>query len=113
MASHFLAGVEEVCDRVAILDRGRLVLEGKWPDVAATSPHIRLQVDEWESALPVLDQVGASVIEREIVALPSHLEIADLVSALVQGGVRVRAITPLQPALADVYRRATTPGASA
>ena len=33
ITSHLLAQMEEICDRVAVLDRGRLVLEGAVPDL--------------------------------------------------------------------------------
>ncbi len=35
LCSHLLGQVEQVCDRVAIMDRGRLVLEGRVDDVLA------------------------------------------------------------------------------
>ena len=33
LTSHLLAQIEDICDRVAILDRGRLMLEGAVPDL--------------------------------------------------------------------------------
>ena len=35
LCSHLLGQVEQVCDRVAIMDRGRLVLEGRVDEVLA------------------------------------------------------------------------------
>jgi ABC-2 type transport system ATP-binding protein len=35
LCSHLLGQVEQVCDRVAIMDRGKLVLEGRVEDVLA------------------------------------------------------------------------------
>ncbi len=37
ITSHLLTQIEDVCDRVAILDRGRLLLEGAVNELAATS----------------------------------------------------------------------------
>src|SRR5206468_12038333 len=39
ITSHLLAQIEEICDRVAILDRGRVVLEGDRKSTRLNSSH--------------------------------------------------------------------------
>ncbi len=106
IASHLLSEVEHVCDRVAILDRGRLVFEGRWRETDARPGRVRLLVDDWARARPILERVGATAVEPGLVALTAGVAVADLVAALVAAGLRVSAVTPVDSTLADVYRQA-------
>ena len=45
MTSHLLAHMEEICDRIGILDRGRLVLEGDVREVLGGGERQQLSVD--------------------------------------------------------------------
>ena len=45
ITSHLLGQIEEICDRVAILDRGRLILEGAVPDLVGPAERQALVVD--------------------------------------------------------------------
>lgn len=61
VSSHQLGEVERVCDRVAIMDRGRVVEVGRTADVGGGSHRVHLVVSEKdvEAATPVLGQFGA------------------------------------------------------
>lgn len=50
LCSHLLGQVEELCDRVAILDRGKLVLEGAVSSVLARQEQQVLTVEGWTEA---------------------------------------------------------------
>jgi ABC-2 type transport system ATP-binding protein len=101
LASHLLAEVEQLCDRVAILHAGRLVFHGAWAGVEPA--RFRFRVDDWEKALPILAQLGAQVVAPQIVALPPPLESATVVEALVRGGVRVHTVEPVRRTLEEFY----------
>lgn len=45
ITSHLLAQIEDICDRVAILDRGKLILEGAVPDLVGRQDQQALLVD--------------------------------------------------------------------
>jgi ABC-2 type transport system ATP-binding protein len=53
LCSHLLGQVEELCDRVAILDRGRLVLEGGVAEVLERRDERLLVVSAWSEAARV------------------------------------------------------------
>jgi ABC-2 type transport system ATP-binding protein len=108
IASHLLAEVEEICDRVAILDRGRLVFEGRWDETSADPRRVRLRVGDWEGAIPILLRAGAIPDGEGVVAIPGGVAIADVVTALVRAGARIDAVEPIARRLADVYREAMT-----
>ncbi len=67
LCSHLLGQVEELCDRVAILDRGRLLLEGAVAEVLARREQQVLTVEGWTSAaetavVSVLGEHGARLV---------------------------------------------------
>jgi ABC-2 type transport system ATP-binding protein len=45
LCSHLLGQVEEVCDRIAVMDRGRLVLEGRLDEVLARRDRHQITVE--------------------------------------------------------------------
>jgi ABC-2 type transport system ATP-binding protein len=85
LCSHLLGQVEQVCDRVAIMDRGRLVLEGR--------------VDE------VLAQRDRHVITVEGLT-PQAREAAE--AALAAHGAKVTSITHPRRSLEDLFRALVT-----
>lgn len=70
ISSHLLAQIEDICDRVAILDRGRLVLEGRVADLVTDARRRALITDGFpESARGELEawlaQRGAQLVGIE------------------------------------------------
>lgn len=100
LSSHLLAEVELLCDRVAILHQGRLVFCGSWK---SGPPQWRLDLDDWDRAGGVLERVGAARAGDALVTLPAHADMADIVTALVQAGVRVRTVERVRATLEDFY----------
>ncbi|MGH9278433.1 MAG: ABC transporter ATP-binding protein [Acidimicrobiales bacterium] len=64
LSSHQLAEVQQICDRVAILARGRAVAEGTVADVLATeqSGTMLVRVPDHASALSALSAVGIEAV---------------------------------------------------
>ncbi len=89
--SHLLSEVEQVCDRVAIVDRGVVVAEGTLADVLG-GRETRLRVEGLEPAdLASLQRFGPARLDGADL-LVTGLEdavVPDLVAALVGMGVRV------------------------
>ena len=102
--SHLLAEVELLCDRVAILNRGRKIFDGRWSDLAADKQRVRLEVDDWNRAAALLSGIaGARVTEPGELLLDDGVQVADVVAALVHGGVRVSVVVPRRRNLEQVY----------
>lgn len=100
LSSHLLTEVEQLCDRVAILNQGHLLFCGAWRDDAA--PRVRLEVDNPERAAGVLARMNCT-FARDVATLPAATDPADVLAALVQAGVRVRAFAPERRTLEDFY----------
>jgi len=111
--SHLLVEVEQLCDRVAILNQGHKVFDGRWAELATDQRSVRLDVDDWEKAAGLLRGIPAlTIMETGVVAVEKEYDTADLVARLVQGGVRVRAVEPQRRNLEEIYLTITHDGAA-
>jgi ABC-2 type transport system ATP-binding protein len=95
--SHLLSEVEQVCDRVVILHRGRTIAAGTLDEVLAADG-ARIRVSEVtpaiESAAAAFGPVTTSP-ERWIAVRPLPADrIPDVVAALVAAGGRIEAVEP-------------------
>ena len=108
--SHLLSEVELVCDRVAIVDRGRVIRHGRLQDlVESGTPEVRVTVDRVDHALlDVLARHG-QVLEVQLEKGVVRLGVCDLedaaavAAAVVGGGYRLYGLVPTHPSLEDVF----------
>lgn len=108
MSSHLLSEVEQLCTRVGVVDRGRLVLESTLPDVQRPTGHVLVDTPDPAAAVSLLDgQVVARTGERLVVR---HADPAALNALLVAAGVRVAAIAQERRTLEQVVLEVTGPG---
>jgi ABC-2 type transport system ATP-binding protein len=104
--SHLLTEVERICDRVAIVDRGRVVAQGAIPSIVGNSRTVRIRADGTSA---VLDAVAArfGTIARDdgwmTIAGIDAGAIPDAVSALVGAGARISAVEPINATLEDRF----------
>lgn len=89
LASHQLDEVQRVCDRVAILDRGKLVGEGRVDQLTAVHERLRLTVAPAAKALELLGERGAAEGDDAVWAAISRAEAPELIRALVAAGVDI------------------------
>ncbi|WP_298125594.1 ABC transporter ATP-binding protein [Brevundimonas sp.] len=89
LASHQLLEVQRVCDRVAILNRGKLVLEGAVGDLTGAGERLRLTVRPQAQVLGLLGQKGSAEGEDAVMAAVTRAEAPALLKALVEGGVEI------------------------
>lgn len=102
-SSHLLSEVEQLCHRVAILNRGSLVFCGLWEQLRRKTREYLLEVDPWDKAEPILRSCGATVVARGKVELLENADVAEIVAALVQAELRVRAVEPVRRNLESLY----------
>ncbi len=104
--SHLLTEVERVCDRVAIVDRGRVVAEVAMRELL-DDRSVRLRVD----GLGAADQAALARFGRLVPAADGWLaltgiegdSVPDLVAEVVRRGGRVRAVVPGHRTLEDRF----------
>jgi ABC-2 type transport system ATP-binding protein len=111
LASHLLHEVEQVCDRVAILRRGKLLHVGTVSDLLRRGSFLDIQVAEPERAaaiiraLPFVERVNVQG-ERLSVVAPEERG-ADISRALSDAGLYVTAMAPRRSSLEEVFLELT------
>ncbi len=118
LTTHYLEEADQLCSRLAIIDRGRVVAEGT-PDalkgeLSGDAIHVDLVhvVEEGRvraalsgvSAIRELSVEGASVRAR---ADNGGTVVPAMITALESGGARVASVRVTRPSLDDVYLRHT------
>ena len=88
LASHQLLEVQRVCDRVAILNRGKLVREGAVSELTSDGERLRVSVSSLEQALAVLGAKAAASGQAVLVET-SRADGPGMIRALVQAGVDI------------------------
>ncbi len=116
--SHLLTEVERVCDRIAVIDHGRVIAAGPLTELLGTASMIRLH-------LGTLGSGGASVLARVGARLESEApangtpawyvvedapgrRVPDIVRELVALGIDVHAVEPQRATLEDRFREILT-----
>ena len=117
LTTQYMEEADQLCDRVAIIDAGRIVAEGTPASLKAQMGHdvVRVELDgadagKTEDAVGGLPGLGRLVTEPDALAL--YLEdgagsIAEIVRRLDRAEIRVGAIAVSRPTLDDVFLRAT------
>src|SRR5260221_1813138 len=108
LSSHLLNEVEQVCDRVAIIDQGRLVREGKITNLLAGNERVHVEVDDAAKALKALGDSGnwqADSIagENTIMGLAKRDQIPSLVATLTSRGVAIFAVNSQRDTLESLF----------
>jgi ABC-2 type transport system ATP-binding protein len=112
--SHLLAEVEQLCDHVVILNQGRKVFDGRWAELAGDRRSVRFEVDDWPRAAALLQTIPEVTVSAPgLVVLGGKVAVPDLVSRLVEGGLRVSAVEPQRRNLEELYLSITHSGAPA
>ncbi len=97
LSSHLLNEVEQVCDHIAVMNRGRLVATGTVPDLLGASTSVYLEVDDLTRAAIVLEGVGGvrevTPEGRGLSLELDGIERSQVVATLVGAGVGVETIT--------------------
>jgi ABC-2 type transport system ATP-binding protein len=100
LSSHLLAEVEELCNRVAIIREGKIVYEGSIAELRArrSANRYRLRTSDVERARMIaLNTAGladVSVDRGELLFGADESAVEELVGALVNAGLGLRALVP-------------------
>ena len=105
LSSHLLGEVEQLCSRIAVLNQGRKVFEGRIADVKATRGRVRLKTPDFVRATAVLYERGiiASAMDANHVELSNGRTIAELTKALVNADISVEGVWQHEQTLEDFY----------
>ena len=118
-SSHLLSEVEELCDRVVVLDRGKIKASGPLSELMNIKGYrYRVDVSDVDRALEVVRSVDGARAEsgtiKDSITVTSDADIArQLNHALVYAGIGVDQLVRTEQGLEDVYIQLTgVPAAS-
>ena len=105
LSSHLLNEVEQLCTRIAVLQRGRKVFEGNVADVRAGRGRVTLKTPNFAAAAALL--LGRGLItatsEGKFISLGDGHTTAEVTQALVSSGIAVDGIWQHEQTVEDFY----------
>jgi ABC-2 type transport system ATP-binding protein len=108
LSSHLLGEVEQLCTRVGVMDRGRLVAQLGMDEVRRPTGRALVQVDDPVAAVALLDgRVVEQNADRLVVA---GIGVAELTRRLVGAGIGVHEAAPERGSLESLVLAVTGPG---
>ena len=116
LSSHLLHEVEQICNRVGIIDHGRLLYQGAIQDLVGKDKMVKLTVDRREEAHRLLISEGKLAVslngDRSLYVKMSDEQIPRVNAMLVERGFRVMELSPQNETLEQVFLRLTKPQAA-
>jgi len=103
--SHLLSEIEYVCDRVAIIDRGRIIAIGSLDELLGR-PALRIAFTEVDAPLRDYLIARGAVLDGSAAALLHDIDdsrVPELVAELVGRGARIKAVQPLRRTLEERF----------
>jgi len=114
LSSHLLSEIEQVCSHVAVMNRGRLLMQGTLEELrSGASPRLRVEPDDPARAAQVLEGMGMTdlvVRGPEVTGSLGGLRPEDCCRCLVEAGVAVRGLVREQVSLEDAFVALTGEG---
>lgn len=111
LSSHLLVEIEQLCNRVGIINEGRLLYEGEPAALMAPTTRFKLSVDNTAVALQLLatvPSIKANQNGNAYLYVDSHSDhISDVNALLVSNGIKVYELTPTQETLEEAFIRLT------
>jgi len=108
LSSHLLSEVEQVCDRVIIISKGRVIQSGRMDALLGVADRVEILVTELPAELEQrVAQSGGTIVRNEhgvtlVVSVGQKREVAEAVWA---SGNDVLHILPLRSSLEDLYMK--------
>jgi ABC-2 type transport system ATP-binding protein len=117
LSSHLLHEVEQICNRVGIIDHGRLLYQGAIQDLVATDKVVKLTVDRCEEAYQLLSSDASLSVslngDKSLYVKMTDEQIPAINALLVEHGFRVSELSPQTETLEQVFLRLTRPQSGA
>jgi ABC-2 type transport system ATP-binding protein len=115
--THYMEEAERLCDRVGIIDEGRLKAEGTRRElVGLVGERDRVRLDATGDvqaaaracgAIPAVHEASASDGSIELVVDDARTMLPDLLQAVTSSGVRIRSVEVMEPNLEAVFLHLT------
>ena len=113
LSSHLLNEVEQLCTRIAVLQKGKKVFEGNVADVKSAPGRVALKTNNFAGAEKVLraQNLITATAEEKFITLAEGRSTADVTQALVAAGLAVKGIWQHEQTVEDFYMNLIKPPA--
>jgi ABC-2 type transport system ATP-binding protein len=115
LSSHILSEVEQICDRVIILDRGHMVRSGTMQEMLAEDNRVEMIVDQLPEELELAVKERGASVDREAHRVRIAVDVAQkraLAEMLWAGGCDVLSLTPMKSSLEATFLKLVAEGGS-
>jgi len=105
LSSHLLNEVEQLCTRIAVLQKGKKVFDGNVADVKAARGKVALKTNDFPAATRLLRERGliTDSADDRFITLAAGRTAADIVQALVAADLAVNGIWQHEQTVEDFY----------
>jgi ABC-2 type transport system ATP-binding protein len=113
LSSHILSEVEQICDRVIIIDRGHMVRTGSMQEMLAKGDRVEIIVDQIPEELEQSFKTQGATVEREANRVRIFADVAHkraIAEALWAAGCDVISLTPMKGSLEDTFLKLVAEG---
>jgi len=104
-SSHLLGEVEQLCTRIAVLNQGRKVFEGRVADATTVRGRVRLRTPDFAAATALLRERGVITgsVDDKLITLSEGRTTVEVAQVLVRAGIPVEGIWQQEQTLEDFY----------
>lgn len=109
LSSHMLHEVEQVCDRVAIINRGKLIAGGTVSELPGDQSTLHLRVDDCDRAAALLRSAWDITPDagNSLIVHVSEQDTPRLIAHLVENNIGIYQVTPRKASLEDYFLTVT------
>ncbi len=118
LTTHYLEEAEELCDRIAVIDGGRIITEGSKKDIMGTVDRKKLIITPYEevkqvpAALKDFDAIISDVGAIEITYRKQDTTVDQVLTAFRKTKLSIRDLSTEEPDLEEVFRLLTKKSAA-
>lgn len=105
MSAHQMATIEEFCNDILILNRGKTVLQGNLKEIKSTYPANRLALSTDDNLQKYLKnfEIENQTDSQYIIKINSEKSAHDLLNTLVKNGITINKFEIMKPTLNDIF----------
>ncbi|MCP4357869.1 MAG: ABC transporter ATP-binding protein [Chloroflexi bacterium] len=108
LSSHLLSEVEQVCDRVAIINEGKIIREGRVAELLAAQSHLHIKAEPLEKVTAVLGSQWPATYENNGVTLAAtHEDTPHIVRQLVENDISIFQVRSQRQSLEAFFLKVT------
>lgn len=104
LSSHLLHEIEQTCDHVAIIQKGKLVQDGTVKELLSGQSSFHIKATPIDKAYALLaDSFSAQIADNALLVNISADSIPQLIKILVQNGIAIYEVSPKRRTLEDIF----------